>query len=220
MPNSTLPPDNYLGDPERTTGEFQDRINQLQNWVNTLQAELQALSGTTVREGAVRGVGGGGTDLREASTFGSAADVEADQNLQTTDSVSFSDVAADSGDFVDLKENGQDVLRNPGGSTDPGSALAFGGWRTPNSSRPAMLVVEVTAWTDGSTAGTVILNVAESGGTTNYSISKTAESALGANGLSRLHATTIIPAGGEYQLENLSDPTGENSIESVREFTL
>lgn len=75
MPNSTLPPDNYLGDPERTTGEFQDRINQLQNWVNTLQAELQALSSTTLGEGAVRSVNGGGGPLRA--------------NLEPTDSVQF-----------------------------------------------------------------------------------------------------------------------------------
>jgi len=54
MPNSNLPPDNYLGDPSRITSEFQDAIDDLQNWVNTLQSELNALSGTTVQEGAVR----------------------------------------------------------------------------------------------------------------------------------------------------------------------
>src|SRR6056297_1071101 len=57
MPNGTLPEDNYLGDGERTTGEFQGGINELLNYVNSLKAEVDALSSQVIREAAVRGVG-------------------------------------------------------------------------------------------------------------------------------------------------------------------
>ncbi len=64
MPNKPLPADGEPGDSEVTTGDFQTDINQIADWLNDLQAELNALSGTTVREGAVRTVNGGAGPLR------------------------------------------------------------------------------------------------------------------------------------------------------------
>lgn len=69
MPNSSLPTTDYLGDGQRTTAEFQTQINNLQNWVIALQSELNALSGTTLGEGAVRDVGTGSSDLVEVSAL-------------------------------------------------------------------------------------------------------------------------------------------------------
>lgn len=57
MPNSTLPGNNYLGDGQRTTSEFQAGIDQVAAWLNAAQDELDALTGTTFGEAAVRGVG-------------------------------------------------------------------------------------------------------------------------------------------------------------------
>jgi len=73
MPNSNLPPKDYLGDVSRKTGGFQSGVNDVQNWVINLQDELSALSGTTVQEGAVRGVGTGSSDLVERGSLGNAA---------------------------------------------------------------------------------------------------------------------------------------------------
>ena len=57
MPNLPLPSTDFLGDGQRTTAEFQDAIDQVQNWLIVAQAELDALSDTTFGEAAVRGVG-------------------------------------------------------------------------------------------------------------------------------------------------------------------
>lgn len=63
MPSGPLPPEDYLGDPNRITSEFQEQLNNLQNYVRQLKAELDALSSQTIREGAVRGIGTGSGDL-------------------------------------------------------------------------------------------------------------------------------------------------------------
>jgi hypothetical protein len=57
MPSGTLPNAGSLGDPQITTGDYQTQINQLLAYVRSLQAEVSALSGTQIKEGAVRGVG-------------------------------------------------------------------------------------------------------------------------------------------------------------------
>ncbi len=57
MPNSTLPGNTYLGDGQRTTAEMQAGLDQVAAWLNAAQAELNALTGTTFGEAAVRGVG-------------------------------------------------------------------------------------------------------------------------------------------------------------------
>ncbi len=84
MPNSTLPSTDYLGDSGRTTSEFQTAIDQLQNWVITLQSELNALSGTTVQEGAVRdatsNTASGTLVLRDANGRAQFADPAAAQD--------------------------------------------------------------------------------------------------------------------------------------------
>lgn len=67
MPNSTLPGNTYLGDGQRTTSEMQDGLDQVAAWLNAAQAELNALTGTTFGEAAVRGVGTGDSDLVETS---------------------------------------------------------------------------------------------------------------------------------------------------------
>lgn len=63
MPTGTLPNSGALGDSQVTTGDYQTQINQLLSYVRSLKAEVDALSGTEIKEGAVRGVGGSLGDL-------------------------------------------------------------------------------------------------------------------------------------------------------------
>ncbi|WP_138438603.1 hypothetical protein [Marinobacter alexandrii] len=67
MPTGNLPVNNYLGDGQRTTSEFQTGIDQLLAYANSLKAEVDALSAAVIKEAAVRGVGTGLTDLVETS---------------------------------------------------------------------------------------------------------------------------------------------------------
>ena len=67
MPTGTLPNAGSLGDPQITTGDYQTQINQLLSYVRSLKAEVDALSGTTLKEGAVRGVGTASNELVETS---------------------------------------------------------------------------------------------------------------------------------------------------------
>lgn len=65
MPSGTLPAEGSLGTPEISTGDFQAQINQLLAYVRSLQSEVAALSGTVIKEGAVRGVGDGASLLAD-----------------------------------------------------------------------------------------------------------------------------------------------------------
>lgn len=67
MPSGTLPNAGSLGDPQITTGDYQTQINQLLAYVRSLQSEVAALSGTQIKEGAVRGVGTAASELVETS---------------------------------------------------------------------------------------------------------------------------------------------------------
>jgi hypothetical protein len=67
MPSGTLPNAGSLGDPQITTGDYQTQINQILAYVRSLQAEVATLSGTTIKEGAVRGVGTAASELVETS---------------------------------------------------------------------------------------------------------------------------------------------------------
>lgn len=86
MPAGTLPITGYLGDGQRTTGEFQDGVDELLAYVKSLKAEVDALSATVIKEAAVRAVGAAAgnvpdtavldTRLGTASNLNLAPDVE------------------------------------------------------------------------------------------------------------------------------------------------
>lgn len=63
MPTGPIAADNYIDDPNRTTEEVQDALNQIFDYVRSLKAEVDVLSSTVVREAAVRGVGSGLTQV-------------------------------------------------------------------------------------------------------------------------------------------------------------
>lgn len=73
MPNGNLPINGYLGGGQRTTGEFQDGIDELLAYVNTLKSEVDALSSKVIKEAATRGVGTGASDVPANSDLGSAS---------------------------------------------------------------------------------------------------------------------------------------------------
>lgn len=57
MPSTPLPADNSLDDPQVSTGDFQDGIGKLLDFNREFEQELDDLTSTTIREGAVRPVG-------------------------------------------------------------------------------------------------------------------------------------------------------------------
>lgn len=69
MPSGNLPNSGSLGDPQITNGDYQTQINQLLSYVRSLKAEVDALSGTEIKEGAVRGVGNGAGLLADKATL-------------------------------------------------------------------------------------------------------------------------------------------------------
>lgn len=81
MPSGTLPNAGSLGDPQITTGDYQTQINQLLTYVRSLQSEVAALSGTTIREGAVRGVGNGTGLLADKAVLDTRLGVTGNLNL-------------------------------------------------------------------------------------------------------------------------------------------
>ncbi|MFB6237524.1 MAG: hypothetical protein ABEH81_04050 [Halopenitus sp.] len=113
------------------------------------------------------------------------------------------------------------ILNDPGTTT--GVAPGFGTWRQVDADRSALLTVEATAETDGTSAGEVLLDVDESGGTTaDYTLTIALSDADNAAGvaLADALASLYLPAGAQYQIRNASDPNANNTIDAVREVTL
>jgi hypothetical protein len=117
-------------------------------------------------------------------------------------------------------ENGR-LLTDPG----PTSAAApgFGAWRQADADKPALVTVAATAETDGTNDGEVVLDVDEDGdGVADYTlplVDVVADHAAG-TAFADVIASLYLPAGGEYQVRNVSDPNAVNSIDTVREVTL
>jgi len=112
-----------------------------------------------------------------------------------------------------------EVLHKPTGSSDPN--LGFGTWRIPNANRPTFLMVRGRAWTDGASSGRIDLDMNESGASTQeYKMNIFANKNLGSGLYVIGDMTIIIPPGGSYRIENANDPSGNNKIYDIREFTL
>ncbi|MCK2149541.1 hypothetical protein MYE70_10730 [Marinobacter alexandrii] len=86
MPTGNLPVNNYLGNGQRTTSEFQTGIDQLLAYANSLKAEVDALSAAVIKEAAVRGVGTGASDLVQTSQLdtrlGGAGNLSLDSGIR------------------------------------------------------------------------------------------------------------------------------------------
>lgn len=97
-----------------------------------------------------------------------------------------------------------------------GVALGFGTWRSPAANRPVMVEVQVTLDPSGTTNAVVEIDVDESGGKTpDYTLEVVSAAGLGAAPPS--YRAFWIPAGGSYQIRNVSDPDAGNSIDVLRE---
>lgn len=125
MPSGTLPANGYLGDGQRTTGEFQGGIDELLAYVNTLKAEVDALTSTVIREAATRSVGGAAgnvpdtaqldTRLGTSGNLGDAAQKTvgtATGNLVelTTEDVAITDVSTNASFTLNCRKLGDAVL--------------------------------------------------------------------------------------------------------------
>jgi len=107
-------------------------------------------------------------------------------------------------------------------STDE-STLGFNVWRNPSvargDNRPTLVEATVRAQTDGSTNGSVRMDVDESGGTSaDYYQRTVSHSASGAGVNQNGNFTLRIPPGGAYRIYNQADPNNANTILSIREW--
>lgn len=81
MPSGTLPIAGYLGDPQRTTNEFQGGIDELLAYVKSLKAEVDALSSNVIREAAVRGIGTAAGNVPDTAALNTRLGTSANLNL-------------------------------------------------------------------------------------------------------------------------------------------
>lgn len=117
---------------------------------------------------------------------------------------------------------------SPGGalqSSDGGEStgLSLGGSYTVlETDNDVLLTVECLVETDGTNGGQVDINVDESGGSTaDYTMSLYAPEELGANVfLFPGVYGEFIPAGASVQIENVSDPVGDNALRVNRMHVL
>jgi hypothetical protein len=98
----------------------------------------------------------------------------------------------------------------------------YGIWRQVSAERPAFIIIEGVAETDGSASGRVGVQVDESGGQSDdYTLSAIrAPASLGSGAVIWDTLSLLIPAGAQYQVANISDPNSNNDVKDVREFVL
>lgn len=106
-------------------------------------------------------------------------------------------------------------------STTTSDNPGFDSWTQVDASRPAFVIVQATAETDGTSGGQISIDVDESGGTSaDYSLNITAPAAA-ADGFRNAESVLLyLPAGAQFQIRNASDPNMDNSIDNVREAVL
>jgi len=116
----------------------------------------------------------------------------------------------------------QDPLRTPHSSTSPTYAIGDG-WRQASADRPALVVADAIAETDGSVSAHVTLKVDESGGTTADYSSTLAYADVNENAGTvdqGSMATVYLPPGAQYLIAETEDPNNTNAIQTHQEFIL
>jgi len=98
----------------------------------------------------------------------------------------------------------------------------FDNWITADANSPSLLIIDILVETDGSAAGQVEIAVDESGGTSqDYDlVCGFIEPVLPDGTQSRETTTFYVPAGGQYNIQNIQDPNNANLIVDLRELTL
>lgn len=97
----------------------------------------------------------------------------------------------------------------------------LGSWDTADSTRPVWLEVNATVETDGASAGHVVIDVDEDGGTTaDYSVNVAFVASDNATGTQdKGYAKVYLPKGAQYQVRSVSDPNGANAVGDARQIT-
>jgi len=107
-------------------------------------------------------------------------------------------------------------------STSNSGPTTFNSWREVSADRPSIVIVNFYAETDGTSDGEVRIDVDESGGTNSdyYVFGSRAGTNLGDGGGAYNSGMVVLPAGGQYQIDNTVDPKSNNIINEVREWIL
>lgn len=133
-----------------------------------------------------------------------------------------SGVALYSNDGLRKVDNQGNIAEVLNASTSSSVSPSFDTWTTADANRPTFIEVDASVVTDGTSEGKVVIDVDEDGGTSaDYSLTIAEIDPDNASGAGQDGAlTTYIPAGAQYQIQNVSDPNGSNVINTVREVTL
>jgi hypothetical protein len=108
------------------------------------------------------------------------------------------------------------------GSTTTFSATLGGGWTQEDADNPVFCLFQARCETDGSTSGSIRINVDESGGTSpDYQPRVTwSDDDSGSGNGKRNWVPVYLPAGAQWEIVNEFDPNNANQIEYKRKLTL
>jgi len=159
--------------------------------------------------------------LAEVWVSAQASDIVADDisDRRLFADAAFRNVKSESVSTTTLTVDGDDGVGVPDTSTV--MSLEFGSWTTADANRPVILKIEVESETDGVSDGVINVRVDENGDTTeDYKLFTFADSSVG-NAFKEIDTfLLVLPAEGQFQIENVSDPNSNNNIRKVRKFTL
>lgn len=114
--------------------------------------------------------------------------------------------------------DGNTALRN---TAESAATPGFGSWTQVSATRPAIVIADTLAETDGTSVGDVRLEVDQSGGTTtDYSVKNKLDADHNAGASQQVGITAWLAPGAQYQIRNVVDPNNANQINEVREITL
>jgi hypothetical protein len=218
---------------EPTKADLIDRIESLEEQQAELAAEQEQVLGLfeQFKEGqisrrafltAVAAVGGVGLVAgrsRAAPSWGSSTGAIGTSStplsegyIQTLKSQSFT--------TEDGTIGGDPILGGPASGAEASVTLG-GGWTTVNPDQPVIIEFNLFVRTDGSTTGTIVVEVDENGGTTSdHDPSVRAPSGLGSGGYIYGSPTVYLPPDAQIRLKNRSDPTNEIDVSEKRKYNL
>lgn len=103
------------------------------------------------------------------------------------------------------------------GSQTPG----FGSWTSVDANNDALVIIDTTVGGQGATGGEVALDVDRSGdsGPADTTKSLTVDTGITGSITLGIPGYLYVPAGGQYQIRNVTDPTNNNAINDVETVT-
>jgi hypothetical protein len=121
-----------------------------------------------------------------------------------------------------VRSPASDILLAGSFGTTTSISPGFGSWTQIDANNPGFVFGHLFAETNGSSNGIVKVQVDESGGTTaDYTAARVfADDNLPSAARVQLSYWVYVPGGGQFQIVNVSDPRGTNTISVTRTLTI